>query len=248
MATRRRVLVTGGSRGIGAAVVRAFADEGCNVVFSFRREAEKAAAITAELSARDRLIEAVQVDLEHLEEADRLAATAQSLMGGVDILVNNAAVLRYVDFLSLDMSLWDYTQSVNLRAPVELSRLLLPDMIERKWGRIVNLTSIGGQWGGTLAVPYAVSKAALIGLTRSLAKLGASSGVTVNAVSPGLVGTEIIDGERGTEEFARKVAAIPVGRIAEVEEVAEVVRFLASDQAAYITGQTINVNGGMYFG
>jgi len=110
------------------------------------------------------------------------------------------------------------------------------------------MSSIGGQWGGTLAVPYAVSKAGLIGLTRSLAKIGAARGVTVNAIAPGLVDTDIIAGEEGKAEYQRKVDNIPLQRIALPSEIAETTLFLASESAGYITGQTINVNGGMYFG
>jgi len=119
METKRRVLVTGGSRGIGAAVVRAFAGAGCDVVFSFKCAADKAAALAAECAADGRLVQAVQIDLEHLAGAEKLAIAAQSLMGDVDILVNNAAVLQYAEFLSLDMRLWDQAQAVNVRAPAD---------------------------------------------------------------------------------------------------------------------------------
>ena len=200
----------------------------------------------AELTGKGFAVTSKRVDLERVAEIEELISDTASKE--FDVLVNNAAVLKYVDFLTAKVDVWNEAQNVNVRAPFLLSQSFLAHMMERNWGRIINLTSIGGQWGGTLAVPYAVSKAALIGLTRSLAKLGASRGVTVNAVSPGLVGTEILAGEVGTAEYKKKVEGIPLGRIATVEEIAGVILFLAGDAAGYITGQTLNVNGGMYFG
>ena len=244
--TKRICLVTGGSRGIGAGMVRAFAGAGHEVIFTYNKSEDSALALQKELAHKGKQATPVKVDLQNLPELEQLLAKVGET--GIDVLVNNAAVLEYHDFRTTPVELWDQTQAVNVRAPFVLSQRLLPAMMERGWGRVINLTSIGGQWGGTLAVHYAVSKSALIGLTRSLAKLSANRGVTVNAISPGLVATDIIAGEIGTPEFKQKVANIPVGRIAEIEEIVLVARFLASDDASYITGQTINVNGGMYFG
>ncbi|MCL5267416.1 MAG: SDR family oxidoreductase [Bacteroidetes bacterium] len=242
----RRVLITGGSRGIGAGLVRSFAEAGYDVYFTYKSAADKAGELQAELTGKGFAVTSKRVDLERVAEIEELISDTASKE--FDVLVNNAAVLKYVDFLTAKVDVWNEAQNVNVRAPFLLSQSFLAHMMERNWGRIINLTSIGGQWGGTLAVPYAVSKAALIGLTRSLAKLGASRGVTVNAVSPGLVGTEILAGEVGTAEYKKKVEGIPLGRIATVEEIAGVILFLAGDAAGYITGQTLNVNGGMYFG
>jgi acetoacetyl-CoA reductase/3-oxoacyl-[acyl-carrier protein] reductase len=138
--------------------------------------------------------------------------------------------------------------AVNLRGPFICVQECLPDMIECGWGRIINITSIGGQWGGFNQVHYAASKAGLINLTRSLAKLYSGSGVTTNAVAIGLVQTDMSAAELATEAGQEKVKAIPRGRLGTLQDIADTVAFLASDQADYITGQTINLNGGMYFG
>ena len=136
---------------------------------------------------------------------------------------------------------------INLRGPFICAQECLPDMIERGWGRIVNITSIGGQWGGFNQVHYSASKAGLINLTRSLAKLYSGKGVTTNAVAIGLVQTDMSAAELATEAGQEKVMTIPRGRLGTVQDIADTVAFLASDQADYITGQTINLNGGMLF-
>jgi acetoacetyl-CoA reductase/3-oxoacyl-[acyl-carrier protein] reductase len=242
----KNVLITGGSRGIGAGMVRAFAKEGHKIFFTYRTNREKAISLQKELLSQQCKVTAWEIDFEKESDITKLISQIQDT--DIDILINNAAILQYCDFRNISTELWVQTQSVNVRTPFLLSQKLLPKMMENNWGRIINLTSIGGQWGGTLAVHYAVSKTAIIGLTRSLAKLSARHGVTVNAISPGLVATEIIAGEIDTPEFKQKVANIPIGRIAQVDEIVNVAQFLASDRASYITGQTINVNGGMYFG
>ena len=134
----------------------------------------------------------------------------------------------------------------NLRGAFSFSQEVIPYMIKNKWGRIVNVASIGGQWGGRNQIHYAASKAGLINLTTSLAKLYSKNGITINTISPGLVKTEMIANELKTTSGKNKIKQIPIGRIADTDEVANVVNFLCSDEASYITGQTINVNGGMY--
>ena len=134
----------------------------------------------------------------------------------------------------------------NLIGPFLCCQAVLPHMMTQRWGRIINLASIGGQWGGTRQAHYAAAKAGIISLTRSLARLYAAEGITVNAVSPGIVDTEMVTQELRSDEGQAKVATIPLGRIAYVEEIAAVVAFLASDEASYITGQTVSVNGGMF--
>ena len=136
---------------------------------------------------------------------------------------------------------------VNLLGSVRCARRVLPQQLERGWGRIVNISSIGGQWGGMNQLHYAAAKAAMINFTRSLAKLYSGQGVTANAIAPGLVATDMSAGELDTEAGKAKVAGIPAGRLGTVDEVGATVAFLASDGAAYVTGQTLNLNGGMYF-
>src|SRR6185295_246459 len=164
------------------------------------------------------------------------------------VLVNNAAIAQEKPFLEISEDDWDRMFAVNLRGPFACAQEVLPDMLRQGWGRIVNISSIGGQWGGVLQVHYACAKAGLNNLTRSLAKLYSGQGVTTNTVAAGLVATSMIANELDTPAGREKVRAIPAGRIATPDEIAGIVAFLASDEAAYITGQTINANGGMYFG
>ncbi len=168
--------------------------------------------------------------------------------GAVDVLVNNAAIAQEKPFLELGIADWDLMLAVNLRGPFACSQEVLPDMLKQRWGRIVNISSVGGQWGGMNQVHYACAKAGLNNLTRSLAKLYSAQGVLTNTVAPGLVATQMVANELQTAGGKEKAASIPAGRIATTDEVAHVVAFLASDDSSYITGQTINVNGGMYFG
>ena len=163
------------------------------------------------------------------------------------MLVNNAGMIQEKPFEDLEVEDWDRMHAVNLRGPFLCSQQVLGPMRARGFGRIVNLGSIGGQWGGTRQVHYAAAKAGLIGLTRSLARLGADRGVTVNAVAPGLVQTEMIADELADPAGRAKLAAIPLGRVATPEEIAGAVVFLTSEEAAYLTGQTLSVNGGMLF-
>jgi NAD(P)-dependent dehydrogenase (short-subunit alcohol dehydrogenase family) len=162
--------------------------------------------------------------------------------------VNNAAIAQEKPFLEIADADWDRMLAVNLRGPFACAQEVLPGMLTLGWGRIVNISSVGGQWGGMLQVHYACAKAGLNNLTRSLAKLYSANGVTTNTVAAGLVSTTMIANELETEAGKAKVRNIPVGRIATPEEIADVVAFLVSDAASYITGQTINANGGMYFG
>ena len=166
----------------------------------------------------------------------------------VNILVNNGAIAQEKPFQQLTDQDWERMLAINLRGPFACIQEVLPQMLEQQWGRIVNVVSIGGQWGGANQVHYAAAKAGLINLTRSMAKLYSCKGITSNAVSPGLVQTDMTRTELSTKAGRAKVASIPVGRIGTSYEVAAAVKFLCSDEASYITGQTINVNGGMYFG
>jgi len=168
--------------------------------------------------------------------------------GPISILVNNAAISQEKPFDTITDEDWDHMLAVNLRGPFAFSQEVLLGMIKNRWGRIVNIASIGGQWGGHNQVHYAAAKAGLINFTRSIAKIYSKHGITCNAVSPGLVQTDMSSHELETEVGKEKVKNIPVGRIGTVEEVASAVLYLCSDEASYITGQTINVNGGMYFG
>ena len=243
----RHALVTGGSRGIGRAVAVALAVGGCDVTLTYRRREEAALGVVREIEAAGRRARALPMDAGSPEAIRAAFEKARTGLGPIDVLVNNAGMTQEMPFEEIDVEDWDRMQAVNLRGPFLCSQQVFGAMRARGFGRIVNLGSIGGQWGGTRQVHYAAAKAGLIGLTRSLARLGADRGVTVNAVAPGLVETEMIAGELAEPEGRAKLAGIPLGRVATPEEIAAAVVFLASEEAAYLTGQTLSVNGGMLF-
>jgi len=239
------VLVTGASRGIGKAIALALLDKGYRVAVGYNTSRSGAAELEA---AFDNAF-AVKLDQRNRKSAKAaLAATKKHFGGPVEILVNNAAIADERPMETITDAAWDRMLETNLRGPFILAQESLPAMVKSGWGRIVNIVSIGGQWGGMRQVHYAASKAALINFTQSLARLYSASGITANAVSPGLVATDMAQKELNTKAGKKKAAAIPLGRIAYAREIAAVVAFLASEDASYVTGQTLNVNGGMYFG
>ena len=244
----RVALVTGGSRGIGRGIAQTLARNGMQVVFTFNEHADAASAIVEELEKYGHKALAIQMAAEERPSVLEALELVRNRWGPVDILVNNAAIAQEKPFDTITDQDWDHMMAVNLRGPFICAQECLPDMIERGWGRIINISSIGGQWGGFNQVHYAASKAGLINLTRSLAKLYSANGVTTNAVAIGLVQTDMSAAELATEAGQKKAKAIPRGRLGTLQDIADAVAFLASDQADYITGQTINLNGGMYFG
>jgi acetoacetyl-CoA reductase/3-oxoacyl-[acyl-carrier protein] reductase len=246
MGTREKLaFVTGASRGIGKAIATALADEGFLVAGGYH---EHRSGID-DLEDNQENIWGVQVDIHSRVSIHQVVAAAEAHFGqSIDILVNNAAMADERAFEEITDAQWDRVLETNLRGPFILAQETLPAMAKRGWGRIVNIVSIGGQWGGMRQVHYAAAKAGLINFTQSIARLYARAGITSNAVSPGLVGTDMLQKELASDAGKAKVASIPVGRIARPDEIAAAVAFLCSDSAGYITGQTINVNGGMYFG
>lgn len=240
--------VTGGSRGIGRQIVIALARIGFKVAFSYESQKDKALMVVEEICSNGGVALAVKISVEDRESVQAALEQVRSKFGPVDILVNNAAIAQEKPFETITDDDWDRMLAVNLRGPFTCAQECLPGMIDKGWGRIINITSIGGQWGGLNQVHYAASKAGLINLTRSLAKLYSAKGITTNAVAIGLVQTDMSANELSTNAGQEKIRAIPKGRIGTPEEVAATVAFLASDEASYITGQTLNVNGGMYFG
>lgn len=241
-------LVTGGNRGIGKGIVLALAQSGAKVALTYCRNSEQAEQVMARIKANNGRAMASQMDVNKRSSVESVIAEIKSRFGTIDILINNAAIAQEKRFAAITDEDWDAMQEVNLRGPFITCQLILPDMVQQNWGRIVNITSIGGQWGGFNQVHYAASKAGLISLTRSLARIYSRFGITINAVAPGLVLTDMSANELDSNAGKEKVRNIPIGRIAAVKEVADAVKFLASDAASYITGQTININGGMYFG
>jgi acetoacetyl-CoA reductase/3-oxoacyl-[acyl-carrier protein] reductase len=247
-ASGRVALVTGGSRGIGRAIASALADRGHAVVLTYATREHDGRAVADAICARGGSAIAVRLIAEDRATIRAAIDRARQTFGPVSILVNNAAIAQEKPFAEITDEDWDRMFAVNLRGPFACAQEALPDMLRQRWGRIINISSVGGQWGGVLQVHYACAKAGLNNLTRSLAKLHSADAVTTNTVAAGLVQTTMIAAELETEAGRDKVRHIPMGRIATPEEIAAIVAFLASDDAGYITGQTINANGGMYFG
>jgi len=241
--TEHTALVTGGSRGLGAGIARELIRRGYKVAVGYRERAAEANEIAGAL---DRTM-AVQIDVANPDSVTAAFEAVNAELGAVDILVNNAGIAQEKPFLELSDEEWEAMLSVNLLGAVRTIRCALPAMCERGFGRIVNLSSIGGQWGGMNQLHYAASKAALISLTHSIAKLYSGEGITSNAIAPGLIATEMSSNELETEAGRQKVAGIPAGRLGTPEEVGAAVAYLVSREAGYVTGQTLNLNGGMLF-
>ncbi len=242
----RVALVTGGSRGIGRAAALALAEAGADVAITYRERAEAAEEVVAAIGALGRRALSLRAELGPGAEAARVIDEVTAGLGPVDVLVNNAGVLEQKPFEQITEADLDRTLAVNLKAVFLLSQAVMGPMRERGWGRIVNVASSGGQLGGPLAVHYSASKAGVIGLTRSLARVGAPH-VAVNCVSPGLIETEMTEPEIASPAGRDKLRQIPLERAGRPDEVAAAIAYLAT-AAPYVTGQTLNVNGGLYLG
>ena len=238
--TGKAALVTGATGGIGGAVARALRGAGATVAVSGTRR-ERLEALAGELGEG---CAALPCDLADAEAAAGLAARAETALGGLDVLVNNAGIARDALALRMKEEDWRRVLDVNLTAAFLVARAALRGMMRRRSGRIVSVSSVVGAAGNPGQANYAASKAGLVGMSKALAAEAAARGVTVNCVAPGLVDTEMM---RGLPAPARErmVAAIPLGRAGAPEEVAAAVLYLASDEAAWVTGQTLHVNGGM---
>lgn len=236
----KSALVTGASGGIGGAIARALHAQGAAVALSGTRE-DALKELAGELGERAHVC---PCNLADADSVAGLVAAAEEAMGAVDILVNNAGLTR--DNLAMRMKdeEWDEVLAVNLTASFRLARSALRGMMKRRWGRIVGITSVVGVTGNPGQANYAASKAGMIGMTKSLAQEIANRGITVNCVAPGFISTAMTDALNETQREGI-LSRVPAGRLGDVDEIAAATVYLASEEAAYVTGQTIHVNGGM---
>lgn len=240
---RASALVTGASRGIGQAIAAALAREGWPVCVNYLEHREAAEDLAASLRAEGRAALAIQADVADREAVEAMVRDASQALGPVELLVNNAGVSHQGLFQDVDDALWDRLLAVNLTGARNAAQAVLPHMLEEKRGCIVNISSIWGLRGASCEVAYACTKAALVGLTRSLALELAPSGIRVNCVAPGCIETDMVRA-LGPETRAMLVEETPLGRLGRPEDIAEAVAFLASEKAAFITGQVLTADGG----
>lgn len=238
------VLVTGGTRGIGRAIVQAFADQGASVAFTYRSSVEAAEALRTELETQGRRVLHFQGDAGQLAAAQAAVDGVIQSWGGIDVLVNNAGITRDSLVLRQSEKDWDSVLESNLKSVFNFCKAVYLPMVRKRRGKIINLSSVVGLTGNAGQTAYAASKAGIIGFTKSLAKELGARGITVNAVAPGYVLTEMTE---AISEKARNamLGQIPLRRPAEAQEVAAAVLFLASSAADYVTGHVLNVDGGI---
>ena len=242
MNKQKTALVTGGAKGIGAAICRALAKDGYNIALNFNTSENEALSLKNELSAIT-CIEIFKADISDSEQVKRMFSEIENVFGGVNLLVNNAGIAQQVLFTDITDEMWQKMIGTNLTGAFNCCRSALPFMIRQKNGKIINIASMWGEVGASMEVHYSAAKAGLIGLTKALAKEVGLSGITVNAVSPGAVLTDMMS--QFSDEDKRALAdETPMGVLGAPEDIANVVSFLASEKADFITGQVVSVNGG----
>ena len=237
-------LVTGGSRGIGAAIVQKFAEHGANVAFTYHSSSQKADAVAHAAAKNGVVVKAYQSDASSFEQSAQLINQALEDFGQIDILVNNAGITRDTLMLRMSEDQWDQVIETNLKSVFNLTKHILRPMLKQRSGSIINMSSVVGDFGNAGQANYAASKAGIFGFTKSIAKEVGSRGIRCNALAPGFIETDM------TEELDEKTKAaflsnIPLKRLGKAEEIADACLFLASDLSSYISGQTLSVCGGL---
>lgn len=240
----KTALVTGGTRGIGEAIVRSFAREGCNVAFTYKSSADKANALTEELQALGVTVKGYQSDAASYAESEKLVDEVVKDFGGIDILVNNAGITRDNLILRMTEEQWDEVINANLKSAFNLTKHVSKLMLRAKAGSIINLTSIIGEKGQAGQSNYAATKAGVIGFTKSIADEFGSRGIRCNAIAPGFIETDMT-GVLPEETRKAILAQIPMKRMGTPEEVADAALFLASDLSKYVSGQVLSVCGAL---
>jgi 3-oxoacyl-[acyl-carrier protein] reductase len=235
----RKTLVTGGNRGIGRAIAVALARAGTDIIINFRSHEDEARAVESEIRALGRKCAVIQADVSRSADVDSLVTASEAQVGAVDILVNNAGIARPQPFEQISEKDWDELIDVNLKSCFLMTQRVLPRMRERKWGRIINMSSVAAATGGVVGPHYAASKAGMLGLTHFYSSRLAREGITVNAIAPALIETEMVRANQHASPDR-----IPMGRFGAVEEVAEVALMIVN--TGYLTGQTIHLNGGWF--
>ena len=234
----KNVLITGGSRGIGRAMVCLFKERGYRVAFTYKNSSKEAQQLASEIGAL-----AIQADSENEADIIRAVEKVNLEFGSVDVLVNNAAVSSFGLVQDITSGEWDRVMNTSVRGAFLYSKYVLSKMIEKKYGRIINISSMWGIVGASCEVHYSAAKAAIIGFTKALAKEVGPSGITVNAIAPGVIQTDM-NKSFAEEDIAALADETPVGRIGKAEEVARAALFLASEESGFITGEIMNVSGG----
>ena len=241
---RKIALITGGSRGIGAACVRAFAEDGYAVAFLYNNSRDKAEALVQNLRAEGRDVSAWQCDVADAAQVQAVIPDIRRTYRHIDALVNCAGISHIGLFTDMTEAEWDHLFAVNVRSAFSVTKAVLPGMISEQKGAIVNVSSMWGEVGASCEVAYSTTKAALIGLTKALAKEAGPSGVRVNCVTPGVIDTDM-NAQLTEDDRAALSDETPLGRIGEAAEVAQTILFLCSEGASFITGQVVGVSGGL---
>ena len=236
----RIALVTGGSRGIGRAITVGLAKAGADMAVNYLSHEKEAQEVCEIVKAHGYRAVAVQADVSVAAAVSRMVKTIEERLGTISILVNNAGMAKARRLDEIDEGLWDETIAVNLKSCFLVTQAVLPGMRAQQWGRIINISSVAAHTGGIVGPHYAASKAGILGLTHSYASLLVKEGITVNAIAPALIITDMVN-----EATRARTSLIPVGRLGTVDEVAEVALMMAGN--GYMSGQTINVDGGLYF-
>lgn len=234
----KNVLITGGSRGIGADMVRLFSEKGFSVAFTYKSSEEKALSLAKETSSL-----ALRADNANENEVISAVKKANDFFGSIDVLINNAGISSFSLFTDISSDAWHEIFDVNVNGAFYFTKAVLPQMIQKKRGRIINISSIWGLSGSSCEVHYSATKAALIGMTKALAKEVGPSKITVNCIAPGLIDTDM-NSALSEDDVKSLIDDTPLGRIGSARDVSNVAYFLSSDEASFITGQVISVDGG----